>query len=150
MKRCNTWVCLLKNPPNFSSNFIIFMIYLQHTMLMRLWPRARTSSWVRLVSAPSCRAWSVRRLWSRSKVLRKCRVLKECSPSTEMRLWLRAEIDTGILIVRQDFTPFVCELFSCECICKYGASSNFVVIQEKMETIHKRTNFLSSLWRYVS
>lgn len=66
------------------------------TMLMRLWPRARTSSRVRLVKAPPCRAWLVSRLWSSSKVWSRGRFLKDCSPRTEMQLWLRPEGHTEI------------------------------------------------------
>ncbi|KAF3858871.1 hypothetical protein F7725_012072 [Dissostichus mawsoni] len=54
-------------------------------MLMRLWPRARTSSRVRLVRAPPCRDWLVSRLWSSSKVWSRGRFLKDCSPRTEIR-----------------------------------------------------------------
>ncbi len=77
------------------------------TMLMRLWPKARTSSWVRLVKAPPCRAWLVKRLWSSSKVWRKGRVLKDWSPSTEIRLWLRPDRQTDRQTDRHIFSSYL-------------------------------------------
>lgn len=81
------------------------------TMLMRLWPRVRTSSRVRSVRAPPCRAWLVRRLWSNSRVWRNGRFLKDCSPSTEIWLWLRPGRWTNILIIHMAvFKAIMCSI----------------------------------------
>lgn len=61
------------------------------TMLMRLCPRARTSSWGRFIRAPACKARLLSRLWSSSKVWRRGSALKDWTVSSEIRLWLRTE-----------------------------------------------------------
>lgn len=65
------------------------------TVLMILWPKVRTCSWVRFIRAPPCRDSLFRRLWSSSNVRRKGRFLKDSLPSSEMLLWLKPGWSAG-------------------------------------------------------